>query len=66
MRHDAQRLHPCESTRLQATATALRNGTGRIAPACGLQDGHGELRQRPARIDRQREDKTFPAPADHA
>ena len=32
----------------------------------GLQDGHGELRQRPARIDRQREDKTFPAPADHA
>lgn len=39
---------------------------GWIASACGLQDGHGELRQRPARIDRQREDKTFPAPADHA
>ena len=33
---------------------------------CRTEDGHGELRQRPARIDRQREDKTFPAPADHA
>ena len=27
-------------------------GGGRSAAACGLQDGHGELRQRPARAER--------------
>ncbi len=34
MRHDTQRLHPCEGTRLQAKTAAFRYRVRRIAAAC--------------------------------
>ena len=51
MRHDTQRFHPGKGSRLQTKAETFRRGTGRTQAALGLPNGHGELRQRLARVD---------------